>query len=389
MNRPSLRIHIREEFDSIESIIEEIRRGGMVILTDDADRENEGDLVMAASRVTPAAINFMATHGRGLICVPLESERARQLGLNRMVPDNRESFGTDFTVSVDAARGITTGISAADRARTIRILANPRSKASDLVQPGHIFPLQAKKGGVLRRAGHTEAAVDLARLAGLDPTGVICEILNPDGTMARLPALQEFRRQHGLPLASIQDLIHYRIQHDRLVVREDSRRIETDFGAFVVHVYRSLIDDSRHFALVRGRVMAHRPTLVRVHRQSLLNDLFAPRSDGELCRALRCIEKEGAGVLVYMRPRNHELLEGRRIGSTASSEGASVERSEMDLRDYGIGAQILLDLGVRRFRLLTNHPKKVVGLSGYGLDLEEEIPFSDSPREKMVRKKSS
>src|SRR5471030_1471568 len=264
----------QHHFDPIDEVIADIRAGRMVIVVDDADRENEGDLVMAAEKVTPEAVNFMARFGRGLICVPITTERAEQLGLQRMVADNRESQRTDFTVSVDAARGVTTGISAADRAEAIRILADPASRAADLVQPGHVFPLRARPGGVLRRAGYTEATVDLPQLAGLRPAGVLCEILHDDGTMARLPELQRFRRTHGLKLCTIRDLIAYRRTSEKLVVKEQVVKLPTDYGDFDLHMYRSVVDDTHHLALVRGEITPGEPTMVRVHSECLTGDVF-------------------------------------------------------------------------------------------------------------------
>jgi 3,4-dihydroxy 2-butanone 4-phosphate synthase/GTP cyclohydrolase II len=380
----------QDGFDSIESVIEDIRAGRIVIVVDDEDRENEGDLIMAAEKVTPQAVNFMVKFGRGLICVPITVERAEQLGLQRMVADNRESQKTDFTVSVDAARGVTTGISAADRAAAIRILADPTTKPSDLVQPGHIFPLRAKPGGVLRRAGHTEAAADLASLAGLRPAGVLCEILHDDGTMARLPELQRFRREHGLKLCTIRDLIAYRRTSEKLVVREQVIRLPTDYGDFDLHMYRSVLDDTHHLALVRGEITADTPTLVRVHSECLTGDVFGSmRCDcgNQLHAALRQIDNAGRGVLVYMRQH-----EGRGIGLPAKIHAYKLQEQGLDtveaneklgfpaeLRDYGIGAQILVELGVRKMRFLTNNPKKVVGLEGYGLEIVELVPIRTKP----------
>jgi len=379
-----------EDFDSIESVIEEVRAGRMVIVVDDEDRENEGDLVMAAEKVTPEAVNFMARFGRGLICVPITTQRAEQLGLQRMVADNRESQRTDFTLSVDAARGVTTGISAADRATAIRILALPGATPADLVQPGHVFPLRAKEGGVLRRAGHTEAAADLAQLAGLGPAGVLCEILHDDGTMARLPELQRFRRLHGLKLCTIRDLIAYRRTREKLVVREQIVRLPTDYGDFDLHMYRSVLDGTHHLALVRGPITPGDPTLVRVHSECLTGDVFGSlRCDcgNQLHSALRQIEEAGRGVLVYMR--RHE---GRGIGLPAKIHAYKLQEQGLDtveaneklgfpveLRDYGLGAQILVDLGVRKMRFLTNNPKKVVGLEGYGLEIVELVPIRATP----------
>lgn len=376
---------MKSPFDPIASVISDIRRGRMVIVTDDADRENEGDLLMAAAKVTPQAVNFMAQHGRGLICAPVTEDRARQLGLQRMVAHNRELFKTDFTVSVDATAGISTGISARDRASTIKILASPDSQASELVQPGHVFPLQAKPGGVLRRAGHTEAAVDLARLAGLDPSGVICEILKPDGSMARLPDLIRYKRKHGLKLCSIQDLIAFRRKSERLIEREQTIQMPTDYGVFDLHLYRSLVDGAHHLALVMGKVSSSKPTLVRVHSECLTGDVFGSRRcdcGSQLHQAMKRIQDAGVGVLVYMRQEGRGIGLGPKIHAYKLQEEGldTVEANErlgfpMDLRDYGLGAQILADLGVSRIRLLTNNPRKVVGLEGYELEIVEQVPI--------------
>lgn len=383
------------QFDTIDDVLSDLRDGKIVIVTDDEDRENEGDLVMAAEKVTPEAVNFMAMHGRGLICVPVSNERAEQLGLQRMVAQNREMYKTDFTVSVDAARGVTTGISAYDRATTIQTIANPRSAPEDLVQPGHIFPLRAKAGGVLRRAGHTEAAVDLARMAGLEPAGVLCEILHDDGTMARLPELMEFRKKHGLRICTIQSLIAYRRIREKLVEREQVVQMPTDYGEFTLHLYRSTLDGSHHLALVKGKISPDEPTLVRVHSECLTGDVFGSRRcdcGNQLHAALGQISEFGNGVLVYMRQ------EGRGIGLAAKihayklqEEGIDTVEANarlgypIDLRDYGMGAQILFDLGVRKFRLLTNNPKKVVGLEGYGLELIEQVPIRSEPNPHNAR----
>jgi 3,4-dihydroxy 2-butanone 4-phosphate synthase/GTP cyclohydrolase II len=380
----------QSHFDSIEDVISDIAKGRMVVVTDDADRENEGDLVMAAEKITPAAVNFMATHARGLICAPITEERAEQLGLQRMVAHNRESQKTDFTVSVDATAGITTGISAADRAATIRVLVQPDATPQDLVQPGHVFPLQAKSGGVLRRAGHTEAAVDLARLAGLQPAGVICEILHDNGSMARLPDLLKYKKKHKLKICTIQDLIAYRRQREKLIVSEQIIKMPTDYGEFDLHMYRSVVDGAHHLALVKGKISKTKTTLVRVHSECLTGDIFGSmRCDcgNQLHAALRQIDQAGSGVLVYMRQH-----EGRGIGLPAKIHAYKLQEQGLDtveaneklgfpgeLRDYGIGAQILFDLGVRKMRFLTNNPKKVVGLEGYGLEIVEVVPLKTKP----------
>ncbi len=377
------------EFDTIDDVVADIAQGNIVIVTDDADRENEGDLLMAAEKATPAKINFMVTHGRGLICVPISNERAELLGLRRMVVENREMYRTDFTVSVDAAAGVTTGISAHDRAKTIQIIANPNAEPNDLVQPGHVFPLRAKDGGVLRRAGHTEAAVDLASMAGLQPAGVLCEILHDDGTMARLPELMEFRKKHGLRICTIQSLIAHRRVREKLIEREQIVAMPTDYGDFDLHLYRSKLDGAHHLALVKGTISPNQATLVRVHSECLTGDVFGSRRcdcGNQLHAALRQIAEEGNGVLVYMRQ------EGRGIGLAAKIHAYKLQEQGLDtveanaklgfpsdLRDYGLGAQILFDLGVRRFRFLTNNPKKVIGLEGYGIQMVEQVPIRGAP----------
>jgi len=374
------------QFNTIEEVLEDIRAGKMVIITDDPGRENEGDLVMAAEKVTPEAINFMVTHARGLVCAPVTHERAEQLGLQRMVLENRESQKTAFTVSVDAAHGVTTGISAADRAAAIRVLVDPQAMPRDLVQPGHIFPLQAKPGGVLQRSGHTEATVDLSRLAGFQPAGVCCEILNDDGSMARLQDLLRFANKHCLKIGTVEDLIAYRRRREKLVELEQTVRMPTDYGDFELHMYRSVVDGYHHLALVKGEIVSDQPTLVRVHSECLTGDVFGSmRCDcgHQLHAALEQIEQAGSGVLVYMR--HHE---GRGIGLSAKIHAYKLQEQGLDtveaneklgypaeLREYGLGAQILADLGVHKMRFLTNNPKKVIGLEAYGLEIVEIVPI--------------
>jgi 3,4-dihydroxy 2-butanone 4-phosphate synthase/GTP cyclohydrolase II len=375
----------------VEDLIAEIRRGKMVIVVDDEGRENEGDLIAAAEFVTPEIVNFMVKFGRGLICVPTTSERLQQLGIERMVVQNRETFKTDFQVSVDAATGITTGISAADRARSIRVMTDPTATPGDLVQPGHVFPLRGKPGGVLQRAGHTEAAVDLAVLAGCRPIAVICEVMNDDGTMARFPELVKFARKHKLKLGTIEALIEYRRRREKLVERIETVRMPTGFGDFNLHLYRSNLDGAHHVALVCGEVAGREGVLVRVHSECLTGDVFGSRRcdcGPQLQHAMQQIATAGRGVIVYMRQ------EGRGIGLEAKIRAYKLQERgldtveanlklgyPMDLREYGLGAQILADLGLRTIRLLTNNPKKIVGLEGYGLEIVEQVPIRVEPNQ--------
>jgi 3,4-dihydroxy 2-butanone 4-phosphate synthase/GTP cyclohydrolase II len=384
-----------QAFDSIEKGLEDIRRGKMVIVVDDESRENEGDFIMAAEKVTPESINFMAKHGRGLICMPMTGERLDRLGLSPMVSQNTAKLGTPFTISVDAVKGTTTGISAHDRAATVQTLIDPQAGPEDLAKPGHIFPLRAMSGGVLRRAGHTEAAVDLAVLAGLMPAGLLCEIMADDGTMARVPQLMELKSRFHLKLITIKDLIFYRRRTEKMIRRVATTNLPSRFGQFTLNLYEDRITGDHHVALVKGRVKGEENVLVRVHSQCLTGDLFGSlRCDcgDQMAEALQRIEREGCGVFLYMRQ------EGRGIGLAnklrayeLQDQGRdTVEANEElgfapDLRDYGIGAQILVDLGLSTIRIMTNNPRKITGLKGYDLEVVERIPLQITPRRENVR----
>lgn len=380
---------------NIEAALEDIRQGKMVILVDDEDRENEGDLTMAAEKVTPEAINFMAKYGRGLICLSLTEERLNELRLPMMVSENTSRFQTAFTVSIDARKGVTTGISAADRATTILTAVDDRTQPEDLVSPGHVFPLRARRGGVLVRTGQTEGSVDLARLAGLKPAGVICEIMKDDGTMARMPDLQIFAKEHGLRIVTIADLIKYRLGKESLVRRVAQATLPTKYGGvFTAIAYENDVDSYHHLALVKGEIKPEDRVLVRVHSQCLTGDVFGSRRcdcEEQLHKAMEMVEKEGKGVIVYMRQ------EGRGIGLVNKLKAYclqdagrdTVEANEelgfkADMRDYGIGAQILADLGLHKIRLMTNNPRKIIGLEGYGIEVIERVPIETKPHQDNI-----
>jgi 3,4-dihydroxy 2-butanone 4-phosphate synthase/GTP cyclohydrolase II len=384
------------KFSPVEDAVADIAAGKVIIVVDDEDRENEGDLTCAAEKITPDIVNFMARHGRGLICMPMAEERLRELDVPLMVEKNTTPYGTAFCVAVDAKEGVTTGISAADRARTILACADPRTRPSDLARPGHVFPLMAARGGVLKRAGQTEAAVDLCRLAGLRPAGVICEVMKEDGSMARVPELMEFAREHGLKVLSIASLIQYRLQKERLVRRIAQTNLPTVCGGFELIAFRSDIEEKTHLALVLGEPKLDEPVLVRVHSECLTGDVFGSlRCDcgKQLAKAMELIAAEGKGVVIYLRQEGRGIgLENKLRAYELQDQGKdTVEANESlgfkaDHRDYGIGAQMLCDLGVNRIRIMTNNPKKFIGLKGFGLDIVERIPLEIAPTDHLTQR---
>jgi 3,4-dihydroxy 2-butanone 4-phosphate synthase / GTP cyclohydrolase II len=382
-------------FAAVEEAARALREGRMIVLVDDEDRENEGDLCVAAEHATPEAVNFMARHGRGLVCLTMTEERLRQLDLPPMVSENTAAYGTAFCVSVDARSGITTGISAADRAATIQACIHPGTRGEDLARPGHVFPLQAAQGGVLRRAGQTEASVDLARIAGLYPAGVICEIMNEDGTMARMPELQKFAKEHGLPILTVQALIEYRLRRERFVHRASESTLPTPKGEFRLVAYENELDRQLHLAVVLGEPAKREAALVRVHSECLTGEVFhSARCDcrDQLDMALDRIAEEGAGVLVYLRQEGRGIGLKHKLAAYALQDKGqdTVEANESlgfkpDQRDFGVGAQILSDLGISKIRVLTNNPRKLVGLAGFGLEIVERIPLEAKPSEGNIR----
>jgi len=382
-------------FSTIDEAVQEIRSGRVVIVVDDEDRENEGDFVIAAEKVTAEHINFFTREGRGVVCAPITPDRALALGLDLMVETNTSLHETPFTVSVDYVHGTTTGVSAADRAATVRALADPKVQPDDFARPGHIFPLRAMEEGVLRRAGHTEAVVDLCRLAGLVPAGMVCEILDDDGTMARVPRLMKIAEKYGLKIITVRDLIEYRMKREKLVQRVVTTTLPTAHGEFILHLFRSLTDQKEHLALVKGRITPGEPTLVRVHSECLTGDVFGSlRCDcnAQLNASLEMVQREGRGVVVYMRQEGRGIGLLNKLKAYQLQDGGldTVEANEKlgfkaDLRDYGIGAQILHDLGVGKMRLITNNPKKIVGLTGHGLEIVERVPLEIHPNDHNER----